>query len=120
MEIQNWRKIACLSTYLCAHAVPPGADPAQMTKEIVEEHIPAVAKANLAVDNIDVFCEKGKDEKKAPTILLLTLCSGSFFLIIGQKEFTTHNSPKKRSLLDGLVDGKSVRSLDEASLLSTT
>ena len=52
--------------------MPPGADPAQMTKEIVEEHIPAVAEANLAVDNIDVFCEKGKDEEKIPTILQLT------------------------------------------------
>ena len=47
------------STYLCAHAVPPGRDPAEMTKEIVEEHIPKVAKAGLGVDNIDVFCEKG-------------------------------------------------------------
>ncbi|CAG5108443.1 Oidioi.mRNA.OKI2018_I69.chr1.g3798.t1.cds [Oikopleura dioica] len=47
------------STYLCAHAVPPGRDPAEMTKEIVEEHIPTVAKAGLGVDNIDVFCEKG-------------------------------------------------------------
>jgi len=35
-----------------------------MTKEIVEEHIPAVAKANLGVDNIDVFCEKGKVDEK--------------------------------------------------------
>lgn len=59
------------STYLCAHAVPPGADAAQMTKEIVEEHIPAVAKANLAVDNIDVFCEKGVYDAQQSKEMLL-------------------------------------------------
>lgn len=47
------------STYLCAHAVPIGADAAQMTNEISTEHIAKVAAADLDVENIDIFCEAG-------------------------------------------------------------
>ena len=82
---QAKHKMNIQSTYLCAHAVPIGADPEEMTKEIVEKHIPTVAqdgfqiwliflsinyagsktasktkvKMDLNVKNIDVFCEEG-------------------------------------------------------------
>ena len=35
-EAQEKHKMNIQSTYLCAHAVPIGADPEEMTKEIVE------------------------------------------------------------------------------------
>ena len=43
-EAQEKHKMNIQSTYLCAHAVPIGADPEEMTKEIVEKHIPTVAQ----------------------------------------------------------------------------
>ena len=81
---QEKHKMNIQSTYLCAHAVPIGADPEEMTQLIVEKHIPTVAKdcfkiyyefylklkiyddlfkkhmkMDLNVKNIDVFCEEG-------------------------------------------------------------
>ena len=43
-EAQEKHKMNIQSTYLCAHAVPIGADPEEMTKAIVEKHIPTVAQ----------------------------------------------------------------------------
>ena len=48
-EAQEKHKMNIQSTYLCAHAVPIGADPEEMTKEIVEKHIPTVAQDGFQV-----------------------------------------------------------------------
>ncbi|XP_030635469.1 putative imidazolonepropionase [Chanos chanos] len=51
------------STYCGAHAVPKGKTMEEATEDILSVQLPAlreeVAKGNLQVDNIDVFCEKG-------------------------------------------------------------
>jgi imidazolonepropionase len=46
------------TTFLGAHAVPPGIKKDDYVKEVIEEMIPAVASGKLA-DYIDVFCETG-------------------------------------------------------------
>ena len=48
-EAQEKHKMNIQSTYLCAHAVPIGADPEAMTKEIVEKHIPTVAQDGFCI-----------------------------------------------------------------------
>lgn len=46
------------TTFLGAHAVPPGMTKADYVRLVVEEMIPAVSAEKLA-DYIDVFCEQG-------------------------------------------------------------
>ena len=48
--------VRIVPTLLAAHALPPGADRDEYVKMIVEEMIPAVAKAKLAT-SVDAFCE---------------------------------------------------------------
>ena len=51
------------ATFCGGHAVPRGAKPAQAASAVIEQQLPAVmqeaAAGNLAVENFDVFCEKG-------------------------------------------------------------
>ena len=44
---QSSHKMNIQSTYLCAHAVPIGNNSADMTDEIVREHIDAVAQVRF-------------------------------------------------------------------------
>ncbi|XP_046989348.1 probable imidazolonepropionase [Schistocerca americana] len=50
-------------TYCGAHAVPRGKTAEEAVRDIVEQQIPSIKKlvdaGELAVENIDVFCEKG-------------------------------------------------------------
>lgn len=46
------------TTFLGAHAVPPGMDKASYVRLIIDEMIPAIASEKLA-DYVDVFCEQG-------------------------------------------------------------
>ena len=48
--------VRIVPTLLAAHALPPGVDRDAYVKMIVEEMIPAVAKAGLAT-SVDAFCE---------------------------------------------------------------
>ena len=48
--------VRIVPTLLAAHALPPGVDRNSYVKMIVEEMIPAVAKAKLAT-SVDAFCE---------------------------------------------------------------
>ena len=48
--------VRIVPTLLAAHALPPGADREAFVSMIVEEMIPAVAKAKLA-SSVDAFCE---------------------------------------------------------------
>ncbi len=48
--------VRIVPTLLAAHALPPGADRDAYVKMIVEEMIPAVARAKLAT-SVDAFCE---------------------------------------------------------------
>jgi imidazolonepropionase len=50
--------ITVKTTFLGAHAIPPGRTKDDYVKEVVDEMIPAVASEKLA-DYIDVFCENG-------------------------------------------------------------
>lgn len=51
------------ATFLGAHAIPPGADEETAAADVIERQLPAVVAAReageIAVDSIDVFCEKG-------------------------------------------------------------
>ena len=66
--------VRVVSTFLGAHAVPRGTTSEEATRAVVEEMIPAVAKANedgeTDVTLIDVFCERGFfDEEQSLQIM---------------------------------------------------
>ena len=51
------------STFCGAHAVPKGSDMDRAADDVINNQLPTmiqeVSAGNLAVENIDVFCEKG-------------------------------------------------------------
>ena len=55
-EIGAGEAVRIVPTLLAAHAIPPGVDRDAYVKMIIEEMIPAVAKAKLAT-SVDAFCE---------------------------------------------------------------
>ena len=55
-EIGAGEAVRIVPTLLAAHAIPPGVDRDAYVKMIIEEMIPAVAKAGLAT-SVDAFCE---------------------------------------------------------------
>jgi imidazolonepropionase len=57
-EADERHPIDLVPTFLGAHAVPEGTDPDAYVDEVVDEQIPAVADADLAVF-CDVFCDEG-------------------------------------------------------------
>jgi imidazolonepropionase len=57
-KIGKLRPIEVKTTFLGAHAIPPGMDRKEYIRSIKEEMLPKVAEEGLA-DYCDVFCEKG-------------------------------------------------------------
>jgi imidazolonepropionase len=55
-RLESERRVAVATTYLGAHAIPPGGDRSAYVRSIVEEAIPRIARENLA-DAVDAFHE---------------------------------------------------------------
>lgn len=57
-ELDRQGIVRVTTSFLGAHAVPPGRDRAEYLREVIEEQLPAVAEEGLA-DSIDVYCDEG-------------------------------------------------------------
>lgn len=55
-QLAMLRSIAVKTTFLGAHAVPPGRSRAEYITEVIEQMLPAIAASGLA-DAVDAFCE---------------------------------------------------------------
>ena len=84
-ELNDEQPIDLISTFMGAHAVPPGYSEETYTEWVIHEILPSVAKENLA-EYCDVFCEPGVFSVKSSERILQAAQNYGFKLKIHADE----------------------------------